>query len=138
MIKFIRGLGAATALALVASLPMSCANTDFGSFFNNKTVQAIGKIISTTALNSAAARIGSDDPLIATALAEIIVEINNASFGSADREMIVEDVPSLSAEADQLLADMEATLAAAPGPRREGIIDGVLASLAPKPLAFEK
>jgi hypothetical protein len=71
-------------------------------------------------------------------LAEIIVEINNASFGSADREMIVEDVPSLSAEADQLLADMEATLAAAPGPRRGGIIDGVLASLAPKPLIFEK
>ena len=106
--KVLKSLGVAyCALLPVSAILTNCANGP--EILQLPTAKVIGRIVTNAALNAAAAKLGADDPLVAQALNDIVVELNTLDFGSTE----LEDKPDLTAEADQLLADLAATVEAA-------------------------
>ena len=106
--KVLKSLGVAyCALLLVSAILTNCANGP--EILQSPTAKVIGRIVTNAALNAAAAKLGADDPLVAQALNDIVVELNTLDFGSTE----LEDKPDLTAEADQLLADLATTVEAA-------------------------
>ena len=103
-------LGAIYILGLIATAFVSCSSTDLQNVLKHPTVKAVGKIATNTALNLAATRIKTDDPLVAQALSDIITELAAVNFGG---EGVLVDHPDIGEDGAQLLADLQATIEAA-------------------------